>query len=271
MIRYLALVAVLTVSTTWTSFIAAQQPAEGTDQVKELDDFLKQTVTVIEKQERDVQEKLQKLNEADRIVDIVTANASNDDAESLAQMSIAAAQFQRAMEAMEVATQGQGKALTRVRNLFDVVERKEADGTVPLGTLKPAYEKAHDLSRSTFERAHDAVSRARGEILEDFENLKNAGVNVPVIEGSRKGIVVVSSYLPQGTVSGGSAEGFVVLVNYSADRTHSGTLSWADDGDGAVSPNAQSFSIGPGNAMRIDFTVTVNSGTLTYTPKLEWR
>jgi hypothetical protein len=245
--------------------------AASKDDVKKVRGFLDQIVAVVNGDRATVENNVSLLNDINTKVNEVVEKLDTKDAGAVEDAITAATDYRDAILKTEASARELGLAVKKADGVFDLDLQREADGTLPKGTLTVADKDAVKLAKIAFGDAEQATAQARKEVLQENKDLVDKGVGVsdvpPPGAGSPAGLVVVGGYLPQGEVES-SASGFAIIRNYDG-KEHSGVLSFTVvKGDATASIDGGGKVKVPGGGVRkVDFTITINKpGEVLYKP-----
>jgi hypothetical protein len=260
----------------WILFTAAPAKAgeRASDaEVESLKQFIAREVNTLNTKNESVKEKVSRLNDVNDAVNKVVEAVRQDDTKSIENAMRVAVLYQQAITATEGAAKLLGEQVQRTGNVFKAVEKKEGDGTIPKGTLSVDDKLALDRARKTLGVANEATPRAAESSQIVKKTLGESGVVLldgSGVDGRPAGLVLMAGYLPEGTISGGSVNGFVIIVNNDTEADHEAYLDIIVKGEGNASPDHQKVAVSAGGTSKADFTINISpNGKLTYAPYLD--
>ena len=234
------------------------------DDAKDVVDFLTGEVKVIGDNKKKIEEKVEALQKLERlgkeIVDRKLINAADPKSVELAALTFNT--MEKAAAETKAAAEQQGKRVERVNGFFQIVDKGVAQGQLPqsTGTALGELKAVVTDSKISLDNAKKVLAEADKATKEIRTGYAERGLDVPT--GAETGrlswVRVIGKYLPSGTITGSSADGYVILLN-NDDGNRSGVVKLECTG-GSIEPPSVPFTIEPGGTKRIDFTVRVPEG-----------
>ena len=279
---HIRLLAVLVVSGVTTLLVVAPAtsagPAPKTD-VEKVRGFLGQIVSVVKDDREAVENNVSVLNDMNKKVNEVVANVSANDPETAQDAISAMSDYADAILKTEATARELGTAVTKADGVFKLDQDREADGTLPEGTLTPMHKDELKLGKSAFDNAEQAIKGGRDAYKKENTDLADKDIKVGPVpapgESGAVGLVVTGGYLPHGKVTG-TASGFAIIRNYD-DKPHSGVFSIEIDKSSTAKATASvdnggQVSVPGGGVQKVDFTIQIDTpGEVLYSGNLDWK
>jgi len=241
--------------------ISAAEPTK--EDVQRLRNFLDGQVRVLKANDEQLEEKLQAMNELEGIATKVVESVRADNTDSVATATESFVYYQEAIKAMDEAANAQDRVLKYTGGVFQLVEAQETAGELPKGTLSPKDAEAHKIATIHLKTIEDILAKVmpRSEELGDTLHRKTGVAlrKADKVPGQVVGLDVIAHYLPSGNVKVGAPQnGFALIMNRNRTRTLSGTLR-LNVGEGGRDSGPHWVSVPPGQARKINFTVTITA------------
>jgi uncharacterized protein YdbL (DUF1318 family) len=256
----------ITVAALSLAVVAIPCGAVRADDAKDAVDFLRGEVRVIGDNKKKIEEKVEALQKLERlgkeIVDRKLINAADPKSVELAALTFNT--LEKAAAETKAAAEQQGKRVERVNGFFQIVDKGVAQGQLPqsVGTAVGELKAVVTESKISLDNAKKVLADADTATKEIRKGYVGLGLDVPSAAGGvavrNTWVSVIGKYLPSGTITGSSANGYVVLLN-NDNGSRSGVVKLECTG-GTITPTSVPFTIEAGGTKRIDFTVSVPEG-----------